>query len=141
MKNYLNYKNYSKQNYANDYNKNYINTDLLFEPYQGFIRGNMFEKIYDPYKIKNPYDIRPMNEQADMLTYIDSLTFACIDLNLYLDVNPNDKGMIELYNQYCSQKKQLINEYENKFGPLLLDSESLNTYPWAWNDQPWPWEN
>ena len=34
-----------------------------------------------------------------------------------------------------------MDEYENKYGPLVLDSNSLNTYPWAWDDKPWPWEN
>ena len=159
MNNYLNYQNYNsskdyseqKSNYpkVNNYNKMYNdkyiekfnNPNSLYDPYQGFIRGNMFEGLYDGYKLKEPYDIRPMNEQAELLTYIDSLAFACIDLNLYLDVYPDDKNMIDLFNQYRVQKKQLIEEYEKKFGPLSLNSDSLNTYPWVWNDRPWPWEN
>ena len=100
----------------------------------------MFEGLYDPYKLKEPYEIRPMNEQAELLTYIDSLSFACIDLGLYLDIYSNDKNAIDLFNQYRMQKKQLIEEYQNKYGPLLLSSDSLNSYPWAWDDQPWPWE-
>lgn len=161
MNNYPNYQNY---NYLNNYNQSnfksknfneqenaYINKqqlklnqqnniDNLYGPYQGFIRGNMFEKLYDPYKLKTPYDIRPMNEQAELLTSIDSLSFACIDLNLYLDIYPNDKNIIDLFNQYRIQKKELMEEYENKFGPLLLNSDSLNSYPWAWDNKPWPWE-
>lgn len=155
MNNYFNYKNYNfKGNYSdninknkkeeylkNDFNYNETNSNSLYNPYQGFIRGNMFEKLYDQYKIKEPYDIRPMNEQAELLTYIDSLSFACIDLNLYLDINPNDRDKINLFNQYRKQKKQLIEEYENKYGPLSINSNSLDTYPWAWDDRPWPWEN
>ena len=34
-----------------------------------------------------------------------------------------------------------MKQYESKFGPLVLDSDSLNNYPWAWNDRPWPWDN
>ena len=150
MNNYLNNYNFSKKkknnykqsikNFNNYYNQN-INNTSLFDPYQGFIRGNMFQGLYDPYKLKEPFDIKPMNEQAELLTYIDSLSFACIDLNLYLDVNPNDKSAIDLFNQYRSQKKDLMDEYEKKFGPLLLSSDSLDTYPWAWDDRPWPWES
>ena len=103
MKNLKQNKNISFQQKANNYNKQYKsnlnNTPSLFNPYQGFIRGNMFEGLYDSYKIKEPYDIKPMNEQAE-----------------------------------------LFSEYLNKFGPLLLNSDSLNTYPWAWDDRPWPWE-
>lgn len=150
MKNYSKIKNNNYQQSVNNYNieqnnemiknNNKMNNDL-FDPYQGFIRGNMFQKLYDPYKLKEPYDIKPMNEQAELLTYIDLLSFACIDLNLYLDVYPNDRSAIDLFNQYRTQKNDLIEEYQNKFGPLLLNSDSLNTYPWAWDDRPWPWQS
>ena len=153
MNNYLNnynyLKNYSqmkKNNYqqeVNNYNNQYnqeMNNMSSFDPYQGFIRGNMFQNLYNSYKLKEPYDIKPMNEQAELLTYIDSLCFACIDLNLYLDVNPNDRLAIDLFNQYRLKKNDLMDEYQNKYGPLLLNSDSLNIYPWAWDDKPWPWE-
>lgn len=144
MNNYLNnydlIKNFS-QNKGNEYkmileNKN----SAVSNPYNGFIRGNMFDNLYNSYKIREPFEIKPMNEQAELLTYIDSLTFACVDLNLYLDVFPNDREKIELFNQYQMQKKNLLEEYQNKFGSILLNSDSLNTYPWAWNNKPWPWE-
>ena len=113
----------------------------LYDPYEGFIRGNMYKNLYDPYKINSPYEIKPMNEQAEMLTYIDALCFACIDLSLYLDIFPNNKDAINLFNKYNGQKNSLMNKYQEKFGPLTLDSDALNTYPWAWNERPWPWDN
>ena len=113
----------------------------LYDPYEGFIRGNMYKNLYDPYKINSPYEIKPMNEQAEMLTYIDALCFACIDLSLYLDVFPNNKDAINLFNKYNGQKNSLMNKYQEKFGPLTLDSDALNAYPWAWNERPWPWDN
>ena len=139
MNNYYNFRN---QIVSNDFNSNYYseNANNLFDPYQGFIRGNLYKNLFDPYKIQDPYEIRPMNEQAELLTYIDALCFACIDLNLFLDVYPDNKEIINLYNKYNNKKKDLKRQYEEKFGPLLLSSESLNNYPWAWNDKPWPWE-
>lgn len=140
MNNYFNYQN---TNFMNNYNQKQTteNVNDLYDPYQGFIRGNLYKNLYDPYKIKQPYDIKPMNEQAELLTYIDALSFACIDLNLYLDVYPNNQQLIDLYNQYNMQKKELTEQYQTKFGPLVLSSSSLNSYPWAWDDKPWPWEN
>lgn len=129
----------SNMNKFNNMMNNYNSTNL-YDPYQGFIRGNMFPQLYSPYKIDKPYDIRPMNEQAQLLTYIDALCFAKIDLNLYLDTNPNDQTAIDLFNQYRVQEEQLKMEYESKYGPLLLNSDALSTHPWAWIDRPWPWD-
>lgn len=145
MNNYPNFKNFDYKNFFNQIKNinttNNYQSNNLYDPYNGFIRGNMFETLYDPYKIKEPYEIRPMNEQAELLTYIDALCFATIDLSLYLDVYPDDKKAIDLFNQYITQKNELTEQYESKFGPLLLSSNSLNSYPWAWDDRPWPWEN
>lgn len=140
MNNYFNYQN---QDMINNYKQklNTENVNDLYDPYQGFIKGNLYKDLYDPYKIRQPYEIKPMNEQAEMLTYIDALSFACIDLNLYLDVFPNNQQLIDLYNQYNMQKKELMEQYQTKFGPIILSSSSLNSYPWAWDDKPWPWEN
>lgn len=117
------------------------NINNLYDPYNGFIRGNLFKNLYDPYKLKEPYEIKPMNEQAELLTYIDALGFSMTDLNLYLDIYPNDKNAINLFNQYRKEKESLLNQYESKFGPITLNSDSLNSFPWSWDDMPWPWDN
>lgn len=137
-----NYQNYPNSNYyKNISDNNYNATNNLFDPYTGFIHGNMFPSLYDPYKISKPYDIQPLNDQAQMLTYIDALCFATIDLNLYLDVHPEDRNMLNLFNQYRTQLNDLKKEYDSKYGPLLLSGDSLTAFPWAWNKKPWPWEN
>ncbi len=110
----------------------------LFEPYQGFIRGNMFQDLYSPFG--KVYEIKPMNEQAELLTYIDMLDFACIDLGLYLDIDPDNIQMIQLYNQLREEKKKIKKQYEESYGPLTLASKALEARPWAWDETPWPWE-
>lgn len=113
----------------------------LYDGYEGFIRGNMFPDLYNQYKIPKPYDIEPMNEQAQALTYVDALTFGAHDINLYLDNFPNDRAMIELYNQYRVEGNKAIEQYEKNFGPLFVSSNATNAVPWTWNNCPWPWEN
>lgn len=140
------YYNYENNNYNQPiFNQSNFNNSAMpnniYDPYNGFIRGNMFPELYNAYKIKNPYEINPMNEQAELLTYIDALTFSVIDLNLFLDIYPDDKNAIGLFNQYRTQLKEYTKQYENKYGPLLLNSDSLESYPWAWNNNPWPWQN
>ena len=134
------YYNYANNNYNQPlYNQN-IQDKQIYDPYNGFIRGNMFPELYNSYKLNKPLEITPMNEQAVLLTYVDALTFAMIDLNLYLDVYPNDREALELFNQYRMQTDEYTKKYESKYGPLELTSNSLNTFPWAWDNAPWPWE-
>ncbi len=134
MNNYYNMPN----NYQTD--NNYQAQKKFYDPYQGFLRGNMETETYKPYLNQSPYEIMPINEQAKMLTNIDALSFAIIDLNLYLDVNPMNQEAINMFNQYRVEKENLVKNYENMYGPLTLDSNVLNTYPWMWNERPWPWE-
>ena len=134
------YYNYVNNTYNQPSYNQVSNQTNLYNPYNGFIRGNMFPELYNTYKVNQPFEIKPMNEQADMLTYIDALGFAAIDLNLYLDNFPDDKKALELFNQYRSLKEEYMKEYERKYGPVLLSSDALNTYPWKWTIGPWPWE-
>ena len=126
--------NFNKCNYEQK-----IDPNNLYDVYGGFIRGNMFPDLFNQYKLDKPFDIEPMNEQAELLTYIDAYGFAAHDLNLYLDNNPDDRDMIKLFNEYTDQANKVMAEYESKYGPLFVDAS--NTYPWAWNKSPWPWEN
>ena len=110
----------------------------LFDVYNGFIRCNMFPDLYNQYKVTRPYDVKPMNEQAELLTKVDAYCFAAHELNLYLDTHPNDRDMISLFKELSSDSKMATQEYEKKYGPLFVDSSV--SYPWAWNNSPWPWE-
>lgn len=130
----LNNLNFNKCNYDGK-----SSPDNLFSSYEGFIRGNMFPDLYNKYNQMEPYKISSSNEQEKMLTNIDAYCFAAHDLNLYLDTHPEDKNMIDLYNKYIDETNQLINQYENMFGPLFVNSNQ--TTPWSWNKKPWPWEN
>ncbi len=112
----------------------------LFDSYNGFIRGNMFANLYEPYTSNEPHPLTPANEREALLNRVREYGFALIDLNLYLDTHPEDRNMINTYNQYLQLKKQTEEEYERRYGPLALSSGALNTYPWAWLTPPWPWE-
>lgn len=126
--------NFNKPNYVQNANPN-----DLYDVYTGFIRGNMFPDLYNGYKISKPFEVEPMNEQAELLTYVDAYCFAAHDLNLYLDTHPNDKAMIQLFETFSNEAEKAIKEYESKFGPLYVND--TKGYSWAWNDSPWPWEN
>ena len=95
---------------------------------------------YIPYK--NMTYLRPSinNEKMRDLYKLQEMAFAAHDLNLYLDLNPNDESMLALFNDYRKQADSMISEYESKFGPLNISSNSLETGPFKWINSPWPWE-
>ena len=140
--------NVSKSNdNMNMFNKFKINKEAsmiykneTLEPYEGFIKGNLFKNLYDPYKNYKLQQLNANNEREALLYQVMQYKFALIELNLYLDTNPNDKEAIELFNKYQRMEKQMCKQYESMYGPLTIDSEYLNNSNWVWNNSPWPWE-
>ena len=131
--NNLEYYDFNNNNYNLPiYSKN-ENYNSLYDPYQGFIRGNMFPDLYNGYRSDKPIQL-PKN----LLTDMDALAFAAHDINLYLDVYPNDKDMIKLFNKYRQEAIKALLEYEEKNGPIAITSNENNVYPFRWIDG-WPW--
>ena len=112
----------------------------ILEPYQGFIRGNLFGNLYDPYKNYKPAEVSPTNEKEALLEQWQQYNFALTDLNLYLDVYPNNREALNLYNKYTEIIKQITNKYESTYGPINLESNYIGDNTWNWINGPWPWE-
>ena len=133
--------NFNSSMNINDKFNNMLNKDeKLEEPYEGFIKGNLFTKLYDPYKSYKPMRLDADNEREALLYQIMQYKFVLTELNLYLDTNPNDKEKLELYRKYLMNEKQMCDKYEKMYGPLTVDSNYLNNDNWTWNNSPWPWE-
>jgi len=78
-----------------------------------------------------------MSERERRLYEIQKLNFAINDLNLYLDLNPNDMTAFKTFRTYvteCNKKKE---DYTKIFGPLTLDEV---TDEYEWSTGVWPWE-
>lgn len=137
-------------NYANsNTNMNFINQqDLyrnstmpsLFTPAQGLDYGNMFSNLYQPYKNYKPANVPANNERESLIRELARMGFAAHELNLYLDLHPEDTTMITLFNDYREKYNQLVKQYDEKFGPLLISSNTLNQTPFLWERDIWPWE-
>lgn len=112
------------------------NINNLVPPMEAFNRGNLFENLYWPYKYVS--NLKPQNERERLMQNIQAYGFAAHELNLYLDVYPDDRQAVGLYNQYSEISDKYLKEYEDKYGPIVLDSNEK--YPWMWINSPWPWE-
>lgn len=135
----MNYQNFDNNVFSNNFMVPSSNNELL-DPKDALEKGNMFKNLYVPYKNYKPFELKAKTEREKMLNQIRSYGFAMKELNLYLDVNPNNSSYINLYNEYRKIKENLVNQYEKTYGPLTLTSSSLDKNNWVWNNSPWPWE-
>ncbi len=118
-------------------NQNNLN---LYNSYEGYMRGNIFRDLYDPYKEYQPQRLVGATKQQQKLLELSDAMFYAHDLNLYLDVYPNDNQALRLFNEYRVNANKLLEEYERTYGPINLASNSLNQSPWMWDKNAFPWE-
>ena len=62
--------------------------------------------------------MRDLTEREILLKKISTYEFAALDLQIYLDTHPHDTAMIQKMNGFKEKLKPLVEEYEEKFGPL-----------------------
>lgn len=114
------------------------NTHDILSPREGLAIGNLFYNSYIPYKHYKPRELVARNEKEQLMLKIQELCFAQNDLNLYLDVYPNDQRAFQLFKNYTTEGKKLSEVYAEKYGPLELNQDLGTNYDWYKN--PWPWE-
>lgn len=105
---------------------------------EGFLKGNMFDNIYDPYKNMTYIKPKVNNKKDELLFKIMEYNFAIIDYSLYLDVNPDDEMILNKYKDASKMLEDLCNKYEQKYGPLEINNANYDKYEWI--NSPWPWD-
>jgi spore coat protein JB len=68
------------------------------------------------------------------------LQFAAVELNLFLDNNPNNSRALNEYNWVVDELRQKKHEYSRLYGPLANFGTYPSDCPWGWVEEPWPWE-
>ena len=131
----LDYFNLNKYNINNKINLN-KNNEIDLE--NGYFLGNIFSNSYDQYKNYKPKKINAYSERQKMLLKLQELDFILNDLNLYLDINPNDMNMYETFKKTALEYDMLKKKYYDKYQVLELCSDINNKYTWYKN--PWPWD-
>ena len=101
-------------------------------------KGTIFEHLYEPYK-NIPDDDNPTSDEEKLMREIQTYAIAACDLNLYLDVYPNDKQGVKLYNEIIKRLKAKTDEYEQNYGIICLISDTPKSVPWDWVLSNWPW--
>ena len=137
----MNFENYIYYDWFPNNNvlRNNLEKIQLSNPKEGFERGNMFTNLYQEYKNYKPSSLKANSEKERLFLNLQALCFAAHDLNLYLDLHPEDQSMLTLFNDYQRQITELSKEYEQKFGPLMV-SNNTNNNSFEWVTEKWPWE-
>lgn len=117
-----------------------ISNSSLVSKEIGLARGNSYEDEYVPYKNYNPGALKGTSEKERKLIEILELCFRKIDLNLCLDLDPNNNELLDEFSNCVSQLATKESEYVKMYGPLEV-MDSVNTDTFTWVSDPWPWEN
>lgn len=137
----LDYFNLNKINMDNQYkmnDKKITTKDGKIDLENGFYLGNIFVDTYKPYKNFKQKKVNAYSEQEKMLLRIQELDFILNDLNLYLDINPKDTNVYNLFKNTAMELETLKNRYEEKYQVLKLMDDTKGKYTWI--DNPWPWD-
>ncbi len=106
---------------------------------EGFLRGNMYKDEFKPYKNYTYRKIEPLGKREKLLFEIMQYDFAINDLNLCLDLHPDDASLYQLFQKYVKLACDKYLEYGKLYGPLLLDETNGSTFNWI--SDPWPWND
>ena len=112
-------------------------TIKIYNPDEALKSGNAFPNLYEGYKNYSPKDIKISSTREKALLEIQMLDFSINDLNLYLDLNPNDAYTFQILKKYIKEYKTKKESYAEMYGPLTLE---CITEKWEWSNGIWPWE-
>lgn len=122
---------YYRSNCSLDFNTLDRKGNGFYNENEGFIKGNIQKNIYDSYRNYNPIMPNVNTDKERLLLEIQKYCFYLIDLGLYLDLHPNDKEALQLFNDNRNKYLRLINEFNKNYYPLMLvDSNNKDTYKW-----------
>ncbi|MDY3765804.1 MAG: spore coat protein CotJB [Lachnospiraceae bacterium] len=79
--------------------------------------------------------------RAQLMQYINEVSFAVNDLLLYLDTHPDDEKAMAFYRENAEKRTTALRQYAMLYGPLTVDTAlDSASRSWEWVQQPWPWE-
>ena len=77
--------------------------------------------------------------QAQLLQFINMVSFQVVDTQLFLDTHPKDEEAMEHFNHYVELRQKALKAYEEMYSPLTIDTANPKNC-WKWAETPWPWE-
>ena len=110
--------------------------DVLTLKYDGSIKALYKDESFD---LDIEDDVSKEREEIQReLLKIRELSIAVNDLNLKLDLEPNNDKLYKLFKMYAGELEMCISKYNKKYNPLEVCDDIKDNY--TWYKGPWPWE-
>ena len=77
-------------------------------------------------------------KRRELMKKIQELSFAKVECELYLDMYPDNVTALNYYNALLPELMKLMEEYRNKYGPIVAGAS--NNGEWSWASGKWPWQ-
>lgn len=111
----------------------------IYEPNQAFKAGTIFKSLDQPYKNYKMPTLMPTCQKEAVMMEIQKYGIVIHDLDLYLDVYPDDENAIALRRKYYKEYKELIDGYNRMAPPFDLCADEMNKVPFPWSSSKFPW--
>ena len=59
-----------------------------------------------------------MPSREKLLAWIDQVSFAVVEMNLYLDTHPEDEDALAFFREKVEIRKEALKQYAEQYGPL-----------------------
>lgn len=99
--------------------------------------GSIFPELHKPFYVEEQMEkcaAKPLNEREARLLEIQQVTFSLIDLQLFLDLHPEEAEGKEMKRQLQSKRKELLAAFAKDYYPLTCDcqgDQKEEAAPWG----------
>ncbi len=116
--------------------------NTVYDLEKGLPIGTIFPELNKPFlgvrRMQIMAQKAPTRQQ--MLQWVNMVSFAVTEANLYLDTHPDDAAALAYFQEYSRLRNQALEDYASMFGPLTVDTAKGSRKKWEWVNNPWPWE-
>ena len=73
-----------------------------------------------------------------MLDWVNMVSFAVTEANLYLDTHPGDPAALSYFQEYSRLRNQALNDFAALYGPHTAATARAKQQTWEWGSEPRP---
>lgn len=117
-----------------------IKINNVLNPLASLALGNSFKDEYSFYKYKNEDFNNIKTEKENLLILLAAYKFNLIDMSYLLDINPDNKEILNYYNSIKKDYYNLLTYFEDKY--YALSNKPIKDFvSFCYLQKPWVGDN